>query len=64
MARADADRDIAHQVNAVMVSPDALPLVLDQNTMRPAAAGLAPAITLERDENAGSCGHVAGRYWT
>jgi hypothetical protein len=44
-----------------MVSPDALPIVLDQDTMRPAVAGLGPAIALERGEDAGSFGHVAGR---
>jgi hypothetical protein len=47
-----------------MVSPDALAIVLDQHTMRPAAAGLDPAITLERGKDASSFGHVAGRYWT
>jgi hypothetical protein len=44
-----------------MVSPDALPIVLGEDTMRPTAAGLGPAITLERGEDAGSFGHVAGR---
>jgi len=44
-----------------MISPDALPIVLDQNAMRPAAAGLGPAIALERGEDAGSFRHVAGR---
>ena len=47
-----------------MVSPDALTIVLDQNTMRPTAAGLDPAITLERDKDAGNFGHAARRYWT
>jgi hypothetical protein len=44
-----------------MVCPDALPIVLRQDTMRPAAADLDPAITLESGEDAGSFGHVAGR---
>jgi hypothetical protein len=47
-----------------MVSPDALSIVLDQDTMRPAAAGLDPTITLERGQDAGSFKHVTGRYWT
>jgi hypothetical protein len=37
-----------------MVCPDALPIVLHQDTMRPAAADLDPSITLERGEDAGS----------
>jgi hypothetical protein len=44
-----------------MVSPDALLIVLDEDAMRPAAAGLEPAIALERGTDAGSFGHVAGR---
>lgn len=44
-----------------MVSPHALPIVLHQDTMRPTATGLGPAITLERGEDAGSFRHVAGR---
>jgi hypothetical protein len=39
-----------------MVSPDALPIVLGQDSMRPAAAGLDPAITLERGEDAAALG--------
>jgi len=44
-----------------MVSPDALLIVLHEDTMRPTAAGLDPAIALESGEDAGSFGHVAGR---
>lgn len=42
-----------------MVCPDALPIILRQDTMRPPAADLDPAIALEPSKNAGSFGHVA-----
>src|SRR5215470_923288 len=38
-----------------MARSDALPILLDEDTMRPAAANLGPAIALERREDAGSC---------
>src|SRR5947209_8132855 len=44
-----------------MVSPDALSIVLHQDTMRPAATGLGPAISFERGEDAGSFRHVEER---